>query len=159
MAHRIGIRREDKNPWERRAPLTPNAVLQLSTQGVEVEVERFERRAFPDAAYAEAGAVLVDDVRDCPVVLGIKEMPTDYFRPAGAYVFFSHTIKGQPYNMEMLRRLVERGCTLLDYEKVTDADMTKLSEAVAKRIESELQYPGQIKVVVVRETRAIDFAR
>jgi ribonucrease Y len=44
-------------------------------------------------------------------------------------------------------------------EKVSDGEMAQISEAVARRIESELQYPGQIKVVVVRETRAVDFAR
>jgi alpha-aminoadipic semialdehyde synthase len=120
MANRIGVRLEDKNVWERRVPLTPDAVRQATAEGVEVHVERFPRRAFPDAAYAEAGAALSDDVRDCEIVLGIKEMPKDYFRPGGAYVFFSHTIKGQPYNMEMLRNLVDRGCTLLDYERVED---------------------------------------
>jgi ribonuclease Y len=48
---------------------------------------------------------------------------------------------------------------MVEPEKVSDADMAQISEAVARKIESELQYPGQIKVVVVRETRAIDFAR
>jgi ribonuclease Y len=48
---------------------------------------------------------------------------------------------------------------MVEPEKVTDADMAQISEAVARRIENELQYPGQIKVVVVRETRAVDFAR
>ncbi|HEX9886614.1 MAG TPA: ribonuclease Y [Longimicrobiales bacterium] len=48
---------------------------------------------------------------------------------------------------------------LVEPDKVSDADMAQLSEAVARRIESELQYPGQIKVVVVRETRVVDFAR
>jgi alpha-aminoadipic semialdehyde synthase len=126
MANRIGIRFEDKNVWERRVPLTPDAVRQLSAQGVEIAVERFPRRAFPDAAYAEAGATLSDDVRDCGIVLGIKEMPPDYFRPGGAYFFFSHTIKGQPYNMAMLRSLVDGKCTLLDYERVTDAEGRRL---------------------------------
>ncbi len=59
-------------------------------------------------------------------MLGIKEMPKDYFRPGGAYVFFSHTIKGQPYNMEMLRNLVDRRCTLLDYERVEDEQGRRL---------------------------------
>ncbi|MEE2904980.1 MAG: ribonuclease Y [Gemmatimonadota bacterium] len=44
-------------------------------------------------------------------------------------------------------------------EKVGDEKMVQISEEVARKIESELQYPGQIKVVVVRETRTIDFAR
>jgi ribonuclease Y len=44
-------------------------------------------------------------------------------------------------------------------EKVTDEEMAALSEKTANRIEEELQYPGQIKVVVVRETRAVNFAR
>jgi ribonuclease Y len=48
---------------------------------------------------------------------------------------------------------------MVEPKAVTDSDMAQISEAVARRIESELQYPGQIKVVVVRETRAIDFAR
>jgi alpha-aminoadipic semialdehyde synthase len=126
MANRVAIRLEDKNDWERRAPLTPEAVRHVHTQGVEVVVERFPRRAFPDADYADAGATLSDDVRDCEIVLGIKEMPTDYFRPGGAYFFFSHTIKGQPFNMDMLRSLVDRKCTLLDYERVTDAEGRRL---------------------------------
>jgi alanine dehydrogenase len=120
MANTIGIRLEDKNAWERRVPLIPEAVGRLTSEDVAVHVERSARRAFPDAAYAEAGARLSEDVRDCDLVLGIKEMPVDYFRPGGVYFFFSHTIKGQPYNMDMLRSLVARRCTLLDYELVTD---------------------------------------
>jgi len=126
VANTIGVRLEDKNAWERRGPLTPDAVREVAAKGAEVHVERFPRRAFPDAAYAEAGATLSDDVRDCEMVLGIKEMPEDYFRPGGAYFFFSHTIKGQPYNMDMLRSLVDRGCTLMDYERVTDEEGRRL---------------------------------
>ena len=48
---------------------------------------------------------------------------------------------------------------MVEPDKVGDGEMARISEAVARRIESELQYPGQIKVVVVRETRAVDFAR
>jgi ribonuclease Y len=44
-------------------------------------------------------------------------------------------------------------------EQINDEEMTRLSEDTARRIEAELQYPGQIKVVVIRETRAVDFAR
>ena len=118
---RIGLRREDKNPWERRVALTPDAVARLTGAGVETLVERFDRRAFDDASYARAGATLVDDVRDADIVLGIKEIPASCFRRDGAYLFFSHTIKGQWFNMPMLARMVDLGCTLIDYERVTDA--------------------------------------
>jgi alanine dehydrogenase len=120
MRNAIGLRMEDKNPWERRVALTPDDVRDLVAKGIEVRVERFERRTFADAEYAAVKASLSDDVRDCAVVLGIKEMPNGYFRPGGLYVMFSHTIKGQPYNMPMLQELVDKGCTLLDYETVTD---------------------------------------
>ena len=48
---------------------------------------------------------------------------------------------------------------MVEPEAVDDGQIAQISESVARRIESELQYPGQIKVVVVRETRAVDFAR
>ncbi|MBP7146987.1 MAG: hypothetical protein KBD01_05545 [Acidobacteria bacterium] len=117
---RIGIRAEDKNIWERRVPLTPHAVMDLAEHGVEVWVERFPRRAFLDEDYEAAGARMVDDVTPCELVLGIKEIPVEHFRRGSAYMFFSHTIKGQPHNMPMLQRLVELGCTLFDYELVRD---------------------------------------
>jgi alpha-aminoadipic semialdehyde synthase len=126
MGNRIGIRLEDKNEWERRAPLTPDDVRDLTAQGIRIEVERFPRRAYPDEEYAAAGATIVDDVLPCEIVMGIKEMPAEYFRPAGAYMFFSHTIKGQPFNMKMLANLVTRHCTLFDFELVTDDEGRRL---------------------------------
>ncbi len=126
MSNCIGLRREDKNEWERRVVLTPDDVKDLIDDGVRIKVESFPRRAFRDELYAAAGAPVVDSVADCELVLGVKEMPLDYFRPGGAYMFFSHTIKGQPYNMEMLRRLRDLGCTLLDYELVTDEEGRRL---------------------------------
>lgn len=118
--HRIGLRREDKNAWERRVALTPAAVARLVERGVEVWVERFDQRAFTDEEYVEAGARLVDDVRTAEVVLGIKEMPVGWFREGGMYAFFSHTIKGQSFNMEMLEELMRKRCSLIDYECVAD---------------------------------------
>jgi ribonuclease Y len=44
-------------------------------------------------------------------------------------------------------------------DRVDDGAATQLSETIARKIENELQYPGQIKVVVIRETRAVDYAR
>jgi alanine dehydrogenase len=120
MALKLGIRKEDKNVWERRVPLTPHAVEEFRKQGLEIWVERFPRRAYIDEDYENAGATMVDDVTPCDLVLGIKEMPASKFREGGAYMFFSHTIKGQHHNMGMLRTLVEKKCTLLDYEQIKD---------------------------------------
>jgi alpha-aminoadipic semialdehyde synthase len=67
-----------------------------------------------------------EDLGACPVVFAVKEIPAAFFRPGGAYMFFAHVIKGQPYNMPMLRRMLELGCTLIDYEKVTDENGRRL---------------------------------
>ena len=48
---------------------------------------------------------------------------------------------------------------MVNPEDITDSSMSELSEQIARRLEDELQYPGQIKVIVIRETRAVDFAR
>lgn len=126
MTTKIGLRREDKNEWETRVALTPAAVERLSQDGLDIYVQRFPRRAFPDSEYEAAGAKLVDAVVDCDLVLGIKEMPPSDLRRNGAYMFFSHTIKGQSYNMKMLSELVEKRCTLLDYETVVNEKRQRL---------------------------------
>jgi alpha-aminoadipic semialdehyde synthase len=116
----LGIRLEDKNRWERRAPLTPAAVRQLTQDGLRVVVQPSPQRVFPDDAYARAGAALAPDVFGADVVLAVKEVPKELLRPGGTYLFFSHTIKGQWYNRPLLKRLVELGCSLVDYECITD---------------------------------------
>jgi alpha-aminoadipic semialdehyde synthase len=116
----VGIRREDKSPWETRTPLVPADVARIVRAGVPVHVQRSGRRCFPDAEFAAAGADLVEDLRLAEVVLAVKEIPAALLERGKTYLFFSHTIKGQPHNMPMLRRLLELGCTLLDYELVTN---------------------------------------
>ena len=66
------------------------------------------------------GVTVVGDLDDCPVVVGLKEIPVDVLRPGKVYVFFSHTIKGQPFNMPMLHRILQLGATIIDYEKIVD---------------------------------------
>ena len=121
MSTVIGIRREDKNPWEGRVPLTPGQVRELRTaHALDFRLQPSTIRAFEDGAYRSEGAEVDEDLSACPVVFGIKEMPAEFFQPGKTYMFFSHTIKGQPYNMAMLRRLMELGCQLIDYERVVD---------------------------------------
>jgi alanine dehydrogenase len=118
---RIGVRREDRSRWERRVPVTPAIARYLHDEhGIEVFVQPSPIRVFTEDEFEAHGATVQEDLGDCPVVFAVKEIPASFFRPGGAYMFFSHVIKGQPYNMPMLRRLIELGCTLIDYEKVID---------------------------------------
>ena len=117
----IGIRGEDKNRWERRAPLTPDHVRELaSDHGIAVRVEPSLQRIFPDRDYADAGAGISRDLDGCRVILGVKEVPASKLLPEKTYAFFPHVTKGQEANMPMLRRLMELGCTLIDYELIVD---------------------------------------
>lgn len=117
---RIAIRREDKSRWERRAPLTPSQVAQIVGQGIEVIVQPSPIRIFTDAEYQHAGATIHQDISSCPLVFGVKEIPIQHLEEGKTYLFFSHTHKAQPYNMPMLKTIIDRGCTLADYEIICD---------------------------------------
>jgi len=119
--NRVGIRREDKSAWEARIPLIPEDLARLrETEGLDLVVQSSARRAFADAEFSQLGVPVQSGLEGCSVVMGVKEMPFDVFEPGKTYVFFSHTIKGQAYNMPMLRRMMELGCTLIDYERIID---------------------------------------
>lgn len=118
--HKVGIRYEDKYVMERRIALVPDHVKQLIEKGIEFEVVKSPKRIFNDSEYEEVGAEIVDEVTDSQVVLGVKEMPIGYFQEGKAYIFFSHTIKGQSYNMPLLVNMMNSKITLIDYEKIAD---------------------------------------
>jgi saccharopine dehydrogenase (NAD+, L-lysine-forming) len=123
----IGVRREDKSRWERRVPVTPEDARRLKEEhGIEVWVQPSPIRVFAEDEFTQAGAVVQEDISACPVVFAVKEMPLDFFEPGRTYIFFSHTIKGQPHNMPMLKKMLDLGCTLIDYEKVTDENGRRL---------------------------------
>ena len=84
------------------------------------EIERSAKRVFHDEEFGAAGAELVDKIKTADVILGVKEMPVDFFKEGKTYIFFSHTIKGQPYNMPGLRRMMEKKVNLIDYERIVD---------------------------------------
>ncbi|NIT35665.1 MAG: hypothetical protein GTN49_04065 [candidate division Zixibacteria bacterium] len=124
----IGIRREDINRWERRAPLTPAEVARLARDvGLAVMVQPSDIRVFDDEAYARAGATIAEDLGPCDVIFGIKEVPPRVILRDMVYVFFAHVVKGQAANMPMLARLVERGCSLVDYERIVDEEGRRLT--------------------------------
>lgn len=126
MERTFGIKREDKSEWERRAPITPLDVLYLdSTHSIKTIIQPSKFRVFSDKEYDKVGA-LVSENLDAPVILGIKEIHPDFFEEDKIYVFFSHTIKGQEYNMPMLKRMMEKGDTLIDYECIKDENENRL---------------------------------
>jgi len=117
----IGIRREDKSRWERRVPVTPEDARKLKEEhGIEVWLQPSPIRVFSEEEFTQAGAIVQEDLSPCPVIFAVKEMPLDFFEAGKTYVFFAHVIKGQPYNMPMLKKMMDLGCNLIDYEKVTD---------------------------------------
>jgi len=127
MNARIGIRLEDKNEWERRTPLIPAHVRELEKEhDIKVCIQSSPIRAFNQQEYQQAGAQVVQHLADCPTVLAIKEIPQELLEPGKTYAFFSHTIKGQEHNMPMLKRLMELGCQLIDYEKIVDQNGRRL---------------------------------
>jgi alpha-aminoadipic semialdehyde synthase len=77
-------------------------------------------RIFADQDFRMEGAKIEEDLSSCSVVFAVKEIPCDFFLPDKTYMYFSHTIKGQPENMPMLKKMMELGCTLIDYERVVD---------------------------------------
>ena len=123
---KIGIRYEDKYLMERRVALVPDHVKQLVDDGVDIEVVRSEKRIFKDEEFETVGAQLVNEVTDSDIVIGVKEMPIGYFKKDRTYIFFSHTIKGQTYNMPLLQDLMDSGASLIDYEKIEDAQGKRL---------------------------------
>lgn len=127
MEHVIGIRREDKNEWEKRVPLVPADVRWLrEAHGVHTIVQPSEIRVFSDDEYRQAGAEVSEDLGRAEVIYAVKEIPASLFEKNKTYVFFSHTIKGQAYNMPMLKTMVDLGCNLIDYERVIDEKNQRL---------------------------------
>lgn len=127
MSNFIGIRHEDKYLMERRAPLTPKHIARLiKEKKLDFVVQSSPKRIFTDEEYLAAGARVEATLKDCSVIMGVKEIPINTFEPEKTYVFFAHVIKGQPYNMPMLKRMMELKCNLIDYERIVDEQNKRL---------------------------------
>jgi len=124
----IGIRREDKNIWEKRVPVVPADVNKLVHDfGLKIIVQPSrEHRAFRDEEYIEVGAIVQEDLSECDVIMGVKEIPSDKILDNKCYIYFSHVIKGQSYNMPMLKTILKKKCMLIDYEKIEDDNGRRL---------------------------------
>lgn len=117
----IGIRKEDKYAMERRVPLTPKHIRKLKQHhGIDFIIQSSEKRIFKDDEFEKAGAEIRDELLQADVIFGIKEIPVSAIMGKKTYIMFSHTIKGQHYNMPMLKKMMQSGCTLIDYERIID---------------------------------------
>lgn len=123
----IGIRREDKNLWEGRVPLIPSDVEILQEKyNFKFIIQPSNIRAFSDNEYEDVGATISEDLSSCEMIIAVKEIPKEFFREGKKYLFFSHVIKGQKYNMPSLQKMIDLKVTLMDYERIVDENGRRL---------------------------------
>lgn len=118
---KIGILRETKNPPDRRVPLTPPQIIALEEQYpfVEFLVQPSDIRCYSDEEYEYLGIPLKEDLRECDVLMGIKEVDKRTFISGKTYLFFAHVGKKQAHNKEMFREMALKNLSLIDYEYLT----------------------------------------
>lgn len=125
---KFAIIREEKTPPDRRVVFSPQKLKELVTQYPEAsfKVQTSKIRVFVDQEYKDAGFEVVEDVSDCDVFLGVKEVPLPALIPNKKYFFFSHTIKKQPYNRDLLREILKDNIQLYDHELITNKENSRL---------------------------------
>jgi saccharopine dehydrogenase (NAD+, L-lysine-forming) len=121
---KIGLIREGKIPADNRVALTPAQCkwIHKTTDEVRVTAQSSASRCFTDREYLAAGVEVSNSVNDCDILLGIKEVPVNELIPGKTYLFFSHTKKKQPQNRDLLRAIIDKKITLIDYECLEHSD-------------------------------------
>lgn len=124
----IGVLKETKNPPDMRVAITPLVAQQIKSKYpfIDIVIQNSEIRAIKDEEYANVGVKLSNDLSNCDILIGIKEVAKDTFIANKTYIFFSHTGKKQPYNRAMLQKCAELNITLIDYEYLTDDNNVRL---------------------------------
>ena len=124
---KVGIIREGKVPPDERAPLSPDQCAKAQALlPVQIVVQPSAIRCFKDEDYTAQGIALQEDLRDCDILMGVKEVPSDWLIPEKTYLFFSHTIKKQPYNRSLLQAVIAKNIRLIDYEVLTNENSERL---------------------------------
>jgi alanine dehydrogenase len=125
---KIGVLREEKSPPDMRVPLTPLICSDLMRKhpNVEIVVQPSSIRCYNDKEYTSFGVSLQEDLSDCDVLMGVKEVPEDLLIPGKKYFFFSHTIKKQPHNQKLMKALIEKKISMIDYETLTDKNHDRI---------------------------------
>jgi alanine dehydrogenase len=115
---KIGLIREGKQPADNRVALTPAQCKWIHKNSTDVRIvaQSSPNRCFSDREYSISGTEVVEDVSDCGILLGIKEVPVEQLIPGKTYLIFSHTKKKQPHNQKLLKAILEKKITLVDYE-------------------------------------------
>lgn len=125
---RIGLIREGKSPADNRVALTPAQCkwLHMNFDDIRITVQNSEKRCYPDKEYLQAGVEVKEDLSDCNLLLGIKEVPIDMLLEGKTYMFFSHTKKMQAHNQPLMQALLNKKITLIDYECLEHDDGTRI---------------------------------
>ncbi|MGH2644998.1 MAG: alanine dehydrogenase, partial [Chitinophagaceae bacterium] len=121
---KIGLIREEKIPEDNRVAFTPYQckwIQQHFTQ-IQIRVQPSTKRCFHDDEYIREGIELNEDMSECDMLMGIKEVPVNLLLPGKTYLFFSHTRKKQSHNRKLMQAFIEKGVTLIDYECLAHDD-------------------------------------
>ena len=127
MLH-IGLIREGKIPQDNRVALTPAQCkwLQKNFADIKIVAQQAPNRCYTDAEYERAGVEVKEDMSDCNLLLGIKEVPVDMLLEGKRYMFFSHTKKMQKGNQKLFKAILDKKITLIDYECLEHEDGTRI---------------------------------
>lgn len=125
---KVGLIREGKVPPDKRVPFTPIQVEEIGQRfsNVKVYCQHSTVRCFHDSEYEEVGAEILHDMNSCDILMGIKEVPVSELIEGKTYLFFSHTIKRQPYNRKLLQEVLRKKIRLIDYEALKDKQGNRL---------------------------------
>jgi len=124
---KIGIIKEGKVPTDSRVPLTPKQCVQaMHDFPIEIVVETCPTRCYSDEEYRKEGIEVTTNIVDCDLLMGVKEVPVQQLIPGKTYLFFSHTIKKQPYNRKLIWAILEKNIRLIDYEVLKDEKGNRL---------------------------------
>ncbi len=125
---KIGVLREEKSPPDKRVPLTPLICSELLARypNIEIAIQPSKIRCYSDDEYSAFGLNLQEDLSDCDVLMGVKEVPIEKLIPGKKYFFFSHTIKKQSHNQKLMKALIEKKVQMIDYETLTDKNNNRI---------------------------------
>jgi saccharopine dehydrogenase (NAD+, L-lysine-forming) len=125
---KIGVLREGKVPHDKRVAFTPDQCVMIGSifPDVEVLVQPSDWRSYTNKEYMDKGVTMQEDLSSCDILFGIKEVPKHELIAGKKYLFFSHTIKKQPHNKELLQTALQKNIQLIDYECLTDEEFNRI---------------------------------